>query len=97
MSDYINKSVFIEKTMEWVEELKNSPDEGERIYANDVELFVDEHIRTEPTLDEKEIIRKAFERVLKKLKKEKSDWNYDYNVPLERAIEIVKEECGINE
>ena len=50
-----------------------------------------------PTLDEKEIIRKAFERVVEILEKEKSDWNYDYNVPLDNAIKIIKEECGISE
>ena len=39
--------------------------------------------------------RKQMERILTRLEEEKSDWNDDYNVPIKRAIEIVKEEGGI--
>lgn len=104
MSDYISKSALIEKTMEWVKELKNSPDKGERIYANDVELFLDEHIRTEPTISETKIVRKAFERVVERLRKAEKELvgNSDsvdctmgiLNASM-RAIEIVKEEGGM--
>ena len=42
-----------------------------------------------PALDEKEIIRKAFERVLQRLENiEPTPWE---------IVKIVKEECGINE
>ena len=66
------------------------------------------------TLDEKEIIRKAFERVLQRLDKQAGEFidlshrelsnnsipaikylNKGFGVA--RAIEIVKEECGISE
>ena len=69
-------------------------------------------IKEEPTLDETEIIRKAFERVLERLEEEKriafltlantgntmKDIVYNEVMAyLNTAIEIVKEECGINE
>ena len=56
-------------------------------------------IDNQPTVDEKEIIRKAFERVVEILEeKAKERWLVlaERN-GYERAIEIVKEECGINE
>lgn len=34
--------------------------------------------------------RKPMERIIKRLEEEKSDWNYDYNVPITKAIEIVR-------
>ena len=53
----------------------------------------------QPTLDEKEIIRKAFERVVERLEEYR---NFEDNDSLDRqcidrTIEILKEECGINE
>ena len=50
-----------------------------------------------PTLDETEIIRKAFERVVERLKELKTNAFDDESVIISDAIEIVKEECGINE
>jgi predicted DNA-binding protein (UPF0278 family) len=55
-----------------------------------------------PTISEKEIIRKAFERVVEKLKermREYSDGTFHLKEfdTMAEAIEIVKEECGINE
>ena len=34
--------------------------------------------------------RKPMERIVERLEEEKSDWNDDYNVPIKKAIEIVK-------
>lgn len=42
-------------------------------------------------------IRKPMDRIVERLEEEKSDWNDDYNVPIKKAIEIVKEEGGLNE
>ena len=55
-----------------------------------------------PTLDETEIIRKAFERVVERLEEKAESIYKDKSkgsqfVFLDEAIEIVKEECGINE
>lgn len=36
-------------------------------------------------------MNKAFELILERLEEEKSDWNYDYNVPIIKAKEIVQE------
>lgn len=35
-------------------------------------------------------MREVFEKILERLEEEKSDWNYDYNVPIIKAIENVK-------
>ena len=84
MSDYISKQEAIQKVTEV--ELQDGTFADAKIKIGAIK-----------TLNEKEIIRKAFERVVEILEKEKSDWNYDYNVPLDNAIKIVKEECGIDE
>lgn len=39
-----------------------------------------------------DVLQKTMERIVQKLEEEKSDWNDDYNVPIKKAIEIVKEE-----
>ena len=39
--------------------------------------------------------RKPMQNIVERLEEEKSDWNDDYNVPIKKAIEIVKEEGGI--
>ena len=41
--------------------------------------------------------RKPMDRIVERLEEEKSDWNDDYNVPIKKAIEIVKEEGGMND
>ena len=87
MDDLIRRSDAIEEVYKRI---------GADLDIDDVE-YLEKVINGIPTLDEKEIIRKAFERVVEILEKEKSDWNYDYNVPLDDAIKIIKEECGINE
>jgi hypothetical protein len=105
MSDYIRKQDVIDlinglDSLPWEEETK-------------------EIVDTLPTLDETEIIRKAFERVVERLEelenmnKElaeenitkpysmgnsiKSNMYIDRMTGVHDSIEIVKEECGINE
>ncbi len=42
-------------------------------------------------------MKEAFSKIVERLEEEKSDWNDDYNVPINRAIEIVNqvaEECN---
>jgi len=36
-------------------------------------------------------MKEFIEKLIGRLEKEKSDWNYDYNVPIIKAIEIVNE------
>lgn len=64
-------------------------------------------IREQPTIDEKEIIRKTVERIFKRLKaisyrEEANDCDPfgdipHYVVSLSAIRQIIKEECGINE
>ena len=110
MSDYISKSALEKYLRDYKWEFALGSDFSKAIEMVDVQ----------PTLDEKEIIRKAFERVVERLEneKERNDisctyWDkhdckdsiqyneYDMSRKksecFEEAIEIVKEECGINE
>ena len=100
MSDYISKQEAIDR----LSEVLSSQEEFEN--AKQV-------INEASTLDEKEIIRKAFERVLQRLESERATENFkalknanetfikgciDNRVfAYSKAIEIVKEECGISE
>lgn len=102
MSDYISKSKLIE-------ELKNTTyvfkhfGRRESVGLGEVVSTI-EH---QPTLDEKEIIRKAFERVVERLencveltfdKSVRGDLNAGQrNLAYHKALKILKEECGINE
>ena len=38
-------------------------------------------------------MKSVFEKIIERLEEEKSDWNNDYNVPINNAIEIVKQEA----
>lgn len=106
MSDYISKSELVDSIMKNV---LITTEEGLELRGEIVDL-----IKNQPTLDETEIIRKAFERVLQRLDKQAGEFidlshrelsnnsipaikylNKGFGVA--RAIEIVKEECGINE
>ena len=108
MSDYISKSELVDSIMKNV---LITTEEGFELRGEIVDL-----IKNQPTLDEKEIIRKAFERVVERL--EECEQRYDdvafaemnengHTLDFEyakgkkngvdEAIEIVKEECGINE
>lgn len=93
MSDYIRKSELI-KELE-----KIHP----RVNGIDVFWSVMKVVENQPTLDEKEIIRKPFERVVERLKRERiytrdcSEQDHYFEQGIIKAIEIVKEECEINE
>ena len=82
MSDYIS----LQEAIDRLSEVLSSEAEFEKAKQVIIEA---------PTISETEIIRKAFERVVQRLEEEKSDWNDDYNVPIKRTIEIVKEVGGL--
>lgn len=94
---------YIDKE-EWIgrleEELSTCKNEKRKEYLT---IWINA-IKCQPTLDEKKIIRKAFERVVERLKKkiQASDTKFDniiemnaYDDGVDDAIEIVKEEGGI--
>ena len=100
MSDYISKSSLVEQIKLYEKELSEDRELG--VDSDDeMMLFAIANQETAiyrikrciqhelPTLDEKEIIRKAFERVVERLENiEPTPWE---------IVKIVKEECGINE
>ena len=90
MSDYISKSALLETLAKY--KFGAISNDAEREYTKEMMLLI---VGEQPTVDEKEIVRKTVERIIRRLEKNKSDWNYDYNVPISKAIEIVKEEGGI--
>ena len=105
MSDYINKSALIEQLTEWA---NRNEMKGLLTECNVVRGCIGV-VESQPTLDEKEIIRKYGEQIIKKLEFE-SEWSeptFDEDgycnddswemVWLDKAIEIIKEECGISE
>lgn len=87
---------YIDKE-EWIgrleEELSTCKNEKRKEYLT----ILINAIKCQPTLDEKEIIRKPFERVVDRLEELKQNAFDDESVIISDAIEIVKEECGINE
>ena len=90
MSDYISKQDAIQKVTEV--ELQDGTFADAKIKIGAIK-----------TLNEKEIIRKAFERVVERLE-ERVQWYEVYGDcegnsyrAYDHAIEIVKEECGISE
>lgn len=90
MSDYISKQEAIQKVTEV--ELQDGTFADAKIKIGAIK-----------TLNEKEIIRKAFERVVERLE-ERVQWYEVYGDcegnsyrAYDHAIEIVKEECGISE
>lgn len=107
MSDYISKSALIKAIDEQVKGWGKQGIVPSLFSAIAI-------VQNQPTLDEKEIIRKAFERVVERLEAQAGEFidlshrelsnnsitakkylNKGFGVA--RAIEIVKEECGINE
>ena len=93
MSDYISKSKAVESLKKY--KFGAIGNDEEREYTKEMVLVIANGL---PTLSETEIIRKPFERVMERLKeKAKQRWLVlaERN-GYERAIEIVKEECGIN-
>lgn len=98
MSNYISKSALIKHIYDeyhgGISEVQLAP------------YQVINMIDAQPTLDETEIIRKTFERIVERLKNRKADYEKDYKeyldgedlrkaMLLDVAIEIVKEEGGI--
>ena len=96
MSDYISKSALIE-------ELKEQKDDNDISCRLCMDSMI-EIVENQPTLDEKEIIRKAFERVVERLEEEQKRYIYDgddycegaYNA-YGSAIVTVREEGGTSE
>ncbi len=98
MSDYISKSELV-KTLEKYKfgAIENN---DEREYTKEMVLLF---VNSQPTVDEKEIIRKAFERVVERLENlypinpYPNPFSNGRDYANGRAIQIVKEECGISE
>lgn len=97
MSDYISKSTVIEL-------IESKMTDG--CLGTDDETFIGGHglvddISDLPTLDEKEIIRKAFERVVERLEEEARNYKDGvlqklyFETGVARSIQVVKEEGGI--
>ena len=109
MSDYISKSAFIEDikaeiTNIAIDGLKGTPRSREELYQ------LIERIDNQPTVDEKEIIRKQMERIVERLEQLQKEevpcegcpfyteidcYIHCDEYKLMKAIEIVKEEGGI--
>ena len=105
MSDYTSKRALVDSIMKNV---LITTEEGFELRGEIVDL-----IKNQPTLDEKEIIRKAFERVVERLEERKDHIMKEFVLTdkakevksdslnrineLDGTIEIVKEECGISE
>ena len=88
MSDYISKQEAIQKVTEV--ELQDGTFADAKIKIGAIK-----------TLNEKEIIRKAFERVVERLEELKNDCDCYGHLKkkglVDWTIKIVKEECGISE
>jgi hypothetical protein len=92
MSDYIRKQEAIDR----LSEVLSSEAEFEKAKQVIIEA---------PTLDETEIIRKPFERVVERLEEKSNDIAIQYKHNYEQgfddgiceSIEVIKEEGGLNE
>ena len=97
MSDYITKSALIEQLTEWA---NRNEMKGLLTECNVVRGCIGV-VESQATLDEKEIIRKPFERVVKRFEELKNDCDCYGHLKkkglVDWTIEIVKEECGISE
>ena len=105
MSDYISKRAVFEVMSDVFNSYGNNALNFDKEETKAIKRFcamLQSQIAELPTLDEKEIIRKAFERVLERLEEERKkslqlwDGNSRYK-GYSKAIGILKEECGINE
>lgn len=107
MSDYISKDETISTIWNVFNSYGNSAMHFEVEETKAIRKFcsrLQREIELLPTVDEKDIIRKPFERVLERLEEEKDFFKYDeldYAVGSCRAfgksIQVVREECGISE
>lgn len=93
MSDYVSKQVTMQRFLKEIEQSRS-----DCIHINTIKRLLDDI----DTLDEKEIIRKPFERVVERLEERMPIlWKFDYiggkKDGIVEAIKIVKEECGISE
>lgn len=93
MSDYVSKQVTMQRFLKEIEQSRS-----DCIHINTIKRLLDDI----DTLDEKEIIRKPFERVVERLEERMPiSWKFDYiggkKDGIVEAIKIVKEECGISE
>lgn len=94
MSDYISKSAVKKKLVD--DFCADCTMCGEHCRHDDLFEIID----NQPTVDEKEIIRKPFERVIEQLN---GLMPIQFNgfgktlITVEDVIKILKEECGINE
>ena len=95
MSDYISKSdviKIIEKEIGKELEQTSSP------IVHNALLHVKFGVGKLPAVDEKEIIRKTIERIVKKLEENALGGVMGPQlIPIKSAIKIVKEEGGLNE
>ena len=95
MSDYISKSEAVESLKKY--KFGAICNDEEREYTKETVLVILNGI---PTLDEKEIICKAFERVIQQLSEQMPIRFNGFGktlITIEDVIKILKEECGINE
>ncbi len=85
MSDYISKRATMQRFLKEIEQSRS-----DCIHINTIKRLLDDI----DTLDEKEIIRKAFERVVERFEEEKGRFNGESAEfwTYRGAIEIVKEE-----
>ena len=102
MSDYISKEETINTIWKTFDSFADNPSNFEIEEAYAIRRFcfkLQEEMKAQPTLDETEIIRKAFERVLTRLEEYRNFEDHDSldRQCIDRTIEIVKEECGISE
>ena len=104
MSDYISKNENINTIWNTFNSYGNSAMHFEVEETKAIRKFcsrLQREIESLPTLDEKEIIRKPFERVVKRFEELKNDCDCYGHLKkrglVDWTIEIVKEECGINE
>lgn len=105
MSDYVSKNKAVESLTKY--KFGAISNDVEREYTKEMVLVIANGL---PTISESEIIRKTFERIIERLE-QKADGSNDSILIYEHqqqyhdgkedafreAIEIVKEECGINE
>lgn len=86
MDDLISKQEAIDRLSEVLS--------NEREFENAKQVLIEA-----PTLDEKEIIRKAFERVVERLEEERQyhllDRDFNFALRRDNVFRIVKEEGGI--
>ena len=106
MSDYISKSALIGEMTKGKEVIKDRLDDisVSGIYATIEEVI--EEIDRQPTLDEKEIIRKPMERIIERIENARQKYqrlckeqgekeDEAMNIHFRGVMQIVKEEGGI--